>query len=406
VDQTGNKPAVQTVTLEQALDLAKRNNPTLKANQYLVMQNRAQEITANLRPNPTFSADSQYLPFFSPDLATNSNYWENIVQWDAGVGYLFERGGKRQHRLDAARTTTAVTEAQIADMERLVMANVAQAFVAALLARSNLQFAHQVLDSYKQTVTLSTDRHSAGAMSRNDLLKIQLQQLQFENDVSAARIALVQSLTNLRQLMGFDSVAPDYEVVGELAYEPLKTGLADLQARALSGRPDLQAAHRSVTAAQSQIGLAKANGKMDFNMNFDYTRLGQQNLAAVYFNVPLPVFNRNQGEIARTQYAATQSQFLQQAAEQQVLTDVRNSYEAVLSNEQLVKLYDEGYLDKSAQALDISKFSYEQGAASLLDFLDAERSYRSTQLSYRQSLAAYMVALEQLKQAVGARDLQ
>src|SRR3974390_843996 len=212
IDKPGNKPAVQTITLDQALDLAKSNNPTLKANRYLILQNRAQEITANLRPNPTLGLDSQYLPFFSPDLATNSNYWENAVQWDAGVGYLFERGGKRQHRLDAAKTATAVTESQVADAERGILANVAQSFVAALLARSNYDFAMQLLESYKQTVALSEERQSAGAMSRNDLLKIQLQQLQFENDVSAARIAYVQALVSLRQLIGFDSVPADYSV--------------------------------------------------------------------------------------------------------------------------------------------------------------------------------------------------
>ncbi|MGA9564205.1 MAG: TolC family protein, partial [Candidatus Korobacteraceae bacterium] len=153
------------------------------------------------------------------------------------------------------------------------------------------------------------------------------------------------------------------------------------------------------------VGLAKANGKVDVDVSFDYTRLNQSNLGAFYFSVPLPVFNKNQGEIARTQYALTQSQFQQKAAEQQVLTDVKNAYEGLRSSEQVVQLYDKGYLGQATQSLDITRFSYEHGAASLLDFLDAERSYRSTELSYRQALATYMTALEQLRQAVGSRDL-
>jgi outer membrane protein, heavy metal efflux system len=142
------------------------------------------------------------------------------------------------------------------------------------------------------------------------------------------------------------------------------------------------------------------------NVTFDYTRLNQSNLGAFYFSVPLPVFNKNQGEIARTQYAVTQSQFQQKAVEQQVLTDVQNAYEALRKSEQVVRLFDKGYLDKATQSLDITQFSYEHGAASLLDFLDAERSFRATQLSYRQALAAYMTAMEQLRQAVGSRELQ
>jgi outer membrane protein, heavy metal efflux system len=396
----------QAITLEQALDLAKQKNPTLQANQTLILQNKAQEITANLRPNPVLSMDSQYLPLFSPSLFTDSDYWNNSVQFDTGVGYLFERGQKRQHRLEAAKATTAVTESQVADAERTVLASVAQAFVSAILARSNLDFAESELQSYKKTVKISEDRQSAGAMSRNDLLKIQLQQLQFENDVTNAEIVRQQALASLRQYLGFSSVAADYQVSGQLVYEPMPLQLEDLQARALNNRPDLQAARRNVTASQSQVGLAKANGKVDWNLTFDYTRLSQNNLGAVYFSIPLPIFNRNQGEIARTQAALTQSELLQKASENQVLTDVKTSYETLRSSERIVKLYDQGYLDKATQALDITRFSYEHGAASLLDFLDAERSYRSTELGYRQALAAYMTALEQLRQAVGTRDLK
>ncbi len=399
-------PSARAVTLEQALDLAKRNNPSLQASQTLIRQNKAQEITANLRPNPVLSWDAQYLPLFEPSLFSNPTYWNDNSQFDAGVGYLFERGKKRQHRLDAAKSATGVTEAQVLDSQRTVLANTAQLFIAALLAKSNLEFAQGLLDSYKKTVALSEQRNQAGAMSRNDLLKIQLQSLQFENDVNDAQLARAQALASLRQFLGFDSVPPVFAVVGSLAYEPVTARLDDLQARALANRPDLQAAQRSVTASESQVGLAKANAKVDLNVTFDYTRLNQSNLGAFYFNIPLPVFNKNQGEIARTQYAVTQSQFQQKAAEQQVLTDVQNAYEGLRRSEQMLRLYDKGYLDKAKESLDITKFSYEHGAASLLDFLDAERSYRSTQLSYRQALATYMTSLEQLRQAVGTRELQ
>jgi cobalt-zinc-cadmium efflux system outer membrane protein len=388
------------------LDLAKQNNPALRANQTLISQNKAQEITANLRPNPVLSWDTQFLPLFSPSLWTDSNYWQTQAQYDVGIGYLFERGKKRQHRLDAAKTATSVTESQVSDAQRTTLAGAAQLFIAALLAKSNLEFAEGLRDSYKKTVTLSEERFNAGAISRNDLLKIQLQQLQFESDANAAHLAKVQALASLRQFLGFDSVPPDYDVAGALMYEPVPLRLEDLQARALNNRPDLQAAQRTVTASESQLGLAKANGKVDLNVAFDYTRLNQNNLGAFYFNIPLAIFNKNQGEIARTQYAITQSQFQQKAAEQQVLTDVHNAYEGLRSSEEVVQLYDKGYLDQATQSLEITRFSYDHGAASLLDFLDAERTYRSTQLSYRQSLATYMTSLEQLRQAVGTRDLQ
>jgi cobalt-zinc-cadmium efflux system outer membrane protein len=391
--------------LEQALDLVTRNNPTLQANQTLILQNKAQEITANLRPNPVLSWDTQYLPVFEPSLFTDSNYWQTQAQYDVGISYLFERGKKRRHRLDAAKTATAVTEAQVADAQRTVLANAAQLYVSALLAKANLELAENLLDGYRRTVKVSQDRFNAGALSKNDLLKIQLQTLQFETEVNTDRLAKVQALAALRQFLGFDSVPADYDVAGSLVYEPVPLRLEDVQARALADRPDLLAAQRSVTASESQVGLAKANGKVDLDATFNYTRFNQNNLGAFYFN-RLPVFNKNQGEIARTQYALTQSQFQQKAAEQQVLTDVKNAYENLRTSEQVVQLYDKGSLQQASQSLEITHFSYEHGAASLLDFLDAERNYRSTELGYRQALATYMTALEQLRLAVGTRDLQ
>ena len=178
-----------------------------------------------------------------------------------------------------------------------------------------------------------------------------------------------------------------------------------MQTRALRDRPDFRAAVLGITAAQSQILLAKANGKVDVNGTYDFTHVSGENTASLFVNFALPVFNRNQGEIARTGYALTQAQEQQQAASDTVLSDVANAYEAVRSNDEIVQLYISGYLKQAGESRDISEYAYRRGAASLLDFLDAERSYRAIQLAYRQALASYMTALEQLKEAVGTRNL-
>jgi cobalt-zinc-cadmium efflux system outer membrane protein len=242
-------------------------------------------------------------------------------------------------------------------------------------------------------------------MSEGDLLKIRLQMLQFQMDVSNARIARVQALASLRQLLGYESVSENYAVDGQLEYKSVTAGEDDLKALALRQRPDLRAAQSGVTAAQSQLELAKANGKHDLNTSFNYSHVGAVNSGAFFFNIQLPIFDRNQGEIARTKYAITQSQELSSEQASIVLTDVTNVYESVRTNDQIVQLYQSGYLKQAEDSRDISQYAYQRGAASLLDYLDAERSYRATELAYRQSLASYMVALEQLRQAVGTRSL-
>jgi cobalt-zinc-cadmium efflux system outer membrane protein len=392
------------INLEQAIDLALAHSHTLKAARTQIGQNQAQEVTASLRPNPTLAWDALFLPLFSPQAFSLDNL-SNTQQFDVGVSYLIERGGKRQRRVDAARDATAVTRRQVSDSERILIFNVAQQFIAAQLAQSVLDFALKDLDSFQQTVKISEDRFKAGDIGEGDLLKIQLQLLQFQTDVAGAQVAKVQALASLRQLLGYDAVPGDYEIEGELAYQPLVVNLDDLRLRALQSRPDLLAAQQGVQAAKSQIALAKANGKVDLTTALSYSHVSDQNSLSASFSIPLPVFDRNQGEIARTRFALTQSQENAQAASDAVLTDVRNNYEGFATNQKIAQLYLSGYLKQAQDSRDISEYAYKRGAASLLDFLDAERSYRSTQLSYRQALASYLLAVEQLKESVGTRTL-
>src|ERR1700686_4018141 len=392
------------ITLDQAIDLALSHNHSIKASRTLILQNQDQEITANLRPNPTVGFDSQFVPFFSPQDFSGTNL-DQTQQFDIGIGYLFERGHKRQRRLEAARDATAVTRAQITDAERTLAFNVGQQFVSVLLAESTLRFALEDLKGFQQTVDISETQLKAGFIGEGDYLKIKLQLLQFQTDVSSARLAKGQALVGLRGMLGYDTVPADFDVIGDLAYQPMQAKLEDLQARALRERPDFRAAQLGITAAQSQILLAKANAKVDVNGTYDFTHVSGENTASLFANFELPIFNRNQGEIARTGYALTQAQEQKQSASDTVLSDVANAYESLRSNQEVVQLYISGYLKQAQDSRDISEYAYKRGAASLLDYLDAERSYRSVQLAYRQALASYMTAMEQLKEAEGTRSL-
>src|ERR1700730_12913223 len=167
-----NPPA--RVTLDDAIDLALKHNHSLQAARTTILENQAQEITANLRPNPVALVDEQYMPFFSPSVFT-TDYINQSAVYDLGLSYLIERGKKRQHRLGAAKDQTAVTTAQVSDNERTLTFNVASQFITAVQAQSDLDFAEQDLASFQQTVDISQARVQAGAMSDGDLLKIKLQ---------------------------------------------------------------------------------------------------------------------------------------------------------------------------------------------------------------------------------------
>ncbi|MGB6975261.1 MAG: TolC family protein [Terracidiphilus sp.] len=397
-------PGAQMISLDDAIRMALAHNHNMLAARTTVEQSKAEEITANLRPDPVLLGDTQFLPIFQPS-NFSSDYIDNTAQFDLGVSYLFERGKKRQHRLQAARDVTAVTRAQVADNERTLIYSVAAQFINVELAESTLELGNQDLKSFQNTVKIAEARYKAGEIGEDDELKIKLQMLQFQTDVSQAQLARVQGLSDLRQMLGYDSVNSNYDVAGSFDYQPMKGGLEDLQATALKNRPDLQASVSGVAAANSAFQLQKSIGKRDVTGQINYTHIGYINDVSLFGQMQLPIFDRNQGEIKRAGFAITQAQQQQLYMSGQVLTDVRDAYEGWKANNEIVELYRSGYLDEAQQSRDIADYAYRHGAASLLDFLDAERNYRATQLGYRQALASYLTALEQLREAVGTRSI-
>ena len=297
MQSTGQGPV--KITLDDAIQMALTHNHTLQAARTTIDQSLAQETTANLRPNPVLLGDAQFLPVFNWNL-WGANYIDEGAQFDLGISYLFERGRKRQHRLAAAKDATAVTRSTVADNERTLSFQVAQLFTNVQLAESTIELAQQDLKSFQNSVDISKERYRAGDISEDDYLKIKLQLLQFQSDSAQAEMARMQALDDLRQQIGRESVPVDYDVAGPFDYVPLQAKQEDLEMKALATRPDLRAAQQGVTAANSQYELAKANGKRDVTGQVNYTHVADLSTTSLFGQVQIPIFDRNQGEIART----------------------------------------------------------------------------------------------------------
>jgi cobalt-zinc-cadmium efflux system outer membrane protein len=177
-------------------------------------------------------------------------------------------------------------------------------------------------------------------------------------------------------------------------------------------RPDLKAALEAIDKAQTDHKLAIANGSTDptlsawytynpsFNNPFDHQTLG----ASV--SIPLRIFDRNQGEKKRTELDIDRSGKLMEATRAQVFSDVDSAYATVNSTVILLQPYKDRYLQQASRIRDTIAFSYEHGAASLLDFLNAQADYRSVQVNYLNLVASYLNAASQLNLAVGREVLQ
>jgi outer membrane protein, heavy metal efflux system len=396
--RVGLAQAPAAISMDDAIRIALAYNQNLRAQRTTIDQSKAGEITAALKPNPVFSTLVDTIPLFSPQKIRVSTQI-----YSESLSYTLERGGKREQRVEVAKDNTDVSVKTVADNERQLRFQVAQAFINVLLAKSVLLFAKDDLANFSQAVDLNHSRLVAGDLAEGDYLKISLQKLQFEQDVSAGELGLAQARAALRQLLGYQSVADNFDVTGALAHVKTAVQLDDLEKQAVANRPDLQAAHTGVKLATDTVSLAFGNRARDWTWSSDYTNQGSINGVGGALSFEIPIHDRNQGEIARSQMAVRQAVEAEDSTRVGVLTDVVNAYYGLKSDDEIVALYEKGYLEQATSSRDISNYAFSRGATSILDLLDAERSYRATQLAYRQALATHMIAIQQVNLVVGSK---
>jgi cobalt-zinc-cadmium efflux system outer membrane protein len=401
--QRGPGPAVAQVaslSIDDAVRVALERNQTLRAQRLIIEAAKADAVTAGLKPNFNLSFGTSGLSVFSPRQFTYSTVATDVT-YDAGLSYTFERGGKRAKRITLAEDAIDMAGRSVVDAERQVRFQTEQAFISVLLAKATLDVARQDLKTFSDFVDINEQRVRSGDLSELDFLPISIQRLQFEADVSAAELDLVQTKAALRQLVGFDSVSDDFDVTGELVSAAPAIGLDELKREALASRPDLLAAQRSVKAAQDSAALERARGARDVEGGVGYSRVSGGNTMGGGVSFDLPFHDQNQGNIARADVAVQQATEMVTASRFLVLTDVASAFAAFQTSARIAALYESGYLDQARRSLEITTFAFQRGASSLLAVLDAERTYRDVQLKYRQALATLMTNVRQLNFVVG-----
>jgi len=382
-------PVIQ-LTLVDAVRLASRDNPTLRAKQLELRAAKANEVTAGLRPNPTAS-------YVAEQFGGSTAEQQHTVT----LSQPFELGDKRQRRLDSARAATRVTTEEIGDVHRQTILEVKKTFTDVLVAQSTLALAEANLRTLDDVERLQRLRVEKGDISELELTRIQVQRYAFERDAADAGQAIDAARIRLRAVIGVDAVASDFTVVGELEYRDVRLDRAELLRTALDTRPDLRAAEAGRLKARADQALARANAWWDVSPQLEYQRIGPDNRVGFGFSIPLRIFDRNQGEIARTTVEIERSDTLRQAAAVQVLTNVDTALTIVATEGKKVSLLRDTYLPKAQNARDTIEFAYRRGAVPLLEFLDAQRTYRETAVEHVRALGNYWSALYQLEAAVG-----
>jgi cobalt-zinc-cadmium efflux system outer membrane protein len=397
------------LTWEQVRQRFEQNNPTLRAGQIGIDESKAQEITAFLRPNPslTLTADGT-------QITPHNSVWRPLAGTyeTPGISYLHERRHKRELRLESAQKATRVAVSGQADLQRTLLFTLRMDFVQALQEKAILDLAKENISYYDGVLEVNRERFQAGAISRVDLDRLELQRVQYESDLQMAEESLETAKILLLMLLNDRTPVDQFGVTGPFDFSAQIAPLDEVRKAALDARPDLRAALQSIDKAKTDHQLAVANGSTDPTFSSWYTHNSSNNnpfginTVGASVSIPLRIFDRNQGEKLRTQLDIDRSTKLAEATKAQVFSDVDSAYATVTSTLTLLQPYKDRYLEMASRVRDTIAFSYEHGAASLLDFLNSQAEYRTVEVNYLNLVASYLSATTQLNLAVGREVIQ
>lgn len=384
-------------------------NSTVIAGQTRIEESRANEITAFLRPNPTFTlgADGlQTVPY-------NGVYRPlSGIMVTPGASYMIERGDKRQLRGDSARLATSGAASDQEDLKRNLIFAARTAYVSTLQAKALLDLAAQNLRYYDNVIAVNRSRFQAGDISELDFQRVEMQRVQFESDLENAKVNLRTAKIQLLALLEDHTPVNEFDIAGDLNFKEPVLMLPELHRAAAENRPDLRSSQIAIDKAKADNRLAVANGAADptvsgwYSQNPSFNNPYANNTIGANVSIPIRIFDKNQGEKERTALEIQRMQKLRDALSVSINRDVDSAFAAVESVAAMLLLYRSKYLQQSSDIRDKVSFSYRQGGAALLEFLDAQKSFRDIQVQYVNLEGSLLNAFAQLSLAVGTEVIQ
>lgn len=390
-------PIPTRLTLELAGEILLARNPTILRERQNVVMARAGVTQARLRPNPEFEVTSESYPLFE----SNPGPFFQNNELTVRAGQPIEIGGKRGKRTQVAEQEVQVTESLLQDTIRQVKLELKTRYYRVVLAKAELELARQVLTQFDEIIRINRLRYEQGEISGLDFARIETERRRFFDDVVAAELALQNAKTALLELLGARDLSAPFDVTETLAFHPLSVPAEQFQEQALLARADLRARREQMERERRQVAVEKSLGVPNLTPFFGYKRNLVDNAVTFGVRWDLPLFNRNQGEVARATARVDQVGYEVRRVELAVRSEVLQAYQAVQAEERRVRALESTYVQSARKARDIAQASYRLGALDLIAFLDAERAYRETLRGYNVALFAHQVSIYQLEAAVG-----
>ena len=396
-------PAAAPLTLDEAVREAMAHNLDLAAARYDISVAEARQITAALRPNPVMTASADHLDLLGTGYNTINNGGPN--EYALRTDFVLERGRKREARMNLAAAERGLAQLDFQDAMRRLMFDVSSAFVDIQSAKENLALAEDNLRTLNGIVEINTVRVRTGDLAGVELERSQVAALQYETAVKQAGLRLRQAQTALLLLLGRPGGA-GVEITGLLRRDLQPLQLEQLHSSARTRRPDLLAVKQAQARSQADLRLQLAQGRIDYTAGVEYRRQQAANAfgnsIGLFFSAPLPVFNRNQGEIARAGRELDQSGARIRALAARVDNEVDAAWQQYSTARSLLESIEETVLAKAKSVRERTDYSYRRGEASFVEFLDAQRAFNDVMQSYNDARAGYARSLYLIDAATAA----
>lgn len=397
-------PAIAPLTLEQAVQEAIANNLDLAAEKLSVSVSEAREITAKLRPNPILTVSGQTLNVLGATYSPATPLGPN--QLNIHTDFPFERGHKREERVAVAKEEKSLAELGVREVMRQVIANLQSAFVDVQQAKENLSLAQENLKSLESVVAINESRLKAGDLAQVELDRSRVAALQYRTAVQQAQLQLDQAKIQLQQVMGRRQKSTGLELAGALRRDQVAESREELTRLALNRRPDYLSDQQTQARSRADLRLQLANGKVDYSIGTEFTRQSawgvSGNSVGVYFSMPLRIFNKNQGEIARAQREIQLFGARANALEASIQTEVDKAYRQYTVSRQLLSNVETDMLAKARSVRDTTEYSYKRGEASLVEYLDAQRAFNDAMQTFNDARTNFARSLYLIDTVSGA----
>jgi cobalt-zinc-cadmium efflux system outer membrane protein len=404
-------PAV-SLSLDQAILQCLQNDPKLRAALETIAQAQADLLTSSIVPNPVLTGDGIFLPLrrITPDKPGGPPQTDWMMGYPIDW-YLF---GKRAAAIESARLGVDVSAADYADQVRQRIANIVAAFYDLLEARALSDLAKQDLEALKRVEAMTAERVKLGGVGAVELDRARLAVYDAQREARSREVALAGARSRFRAFLGPAGIDPALDVVGSLdVSKPLAGPPVDEALRlAEQVRPDIISLRRQIAKAEAAVQSEMAKGCPSLTPTFELTEqfqhsIGQPNMPTwdVSVNLSLPLFDRNQGNIAKARSTQAQAAFVLRSQLNDLRAEIEQAVDAFRAAYANVKANDPEQLRVAREVRDKIEQAYKVGGKTLLELLDAERAYRDTRRTFTLGQSSYWHSLHKLNAAIGKQVL-